>query len=200
VFRGLRLNKDKDNATIGNMDIGHLLAVRDSADELYSRAEVEVALDRLAAEIEAAIGDQDPLLLCVMTGALVVSSELFTRLNCPVQLDYLHATRYQGTRGGDELKWIAPPSQSLAGRTVLVVDDILDEGLTLASILRYCREQQARAVLSAVLIEKNHDRKHEDVRPDFVGLQVEDRYVFGCGMDYHGYWRNLKGIYAVRDN
>lgn len=199
MFRGLRRNKDKDNATIENMDIGHLLAVRDSADELYSCADVEAALDRLAADIEAAIGDKDPLLLCVMTGGLVVSSELFTRLSCPVELDYLHATRYQGTRGGDQLKWIAPPSRPLEDRTVLVVDDILDEGLTLAAILRYCREQRARAVYSAVLIEKNHDRKHEDVQPDFVGLQVEDRYVFGCGMDYHGYWRNLRGIYAVKD-
>jgi hypoxanthine phosphoribosyltransferase len=181
------------------MDIEHLLAVRDSADQLYSRAEVEQALDRLAAEIAAVVADQDPLLLCVMTGGLVVSSELFTRLDCPVQLDYLHATRYQGTRGGDELKWITPPSKPLAGRTVVVVDDILDEGLTLAAILRYCRDEQARVVYSAVLVEKNHDRKHEEVQPDFVGLQVEDRYVFGYGMDYHGYWRNLKGIYAVKD-
>jgi hypoxanthine phosphoribosyltransferase len=182
------------------MDTEHLLAVRDSADELYSRAQVEQALDRLAGEMETAIGGQDPLLLCVMTGGLVVSGELFLRLGCAVQLDYLHATRYQGTRGGDELKWITPPSQPLAGRTVLVVDDILDEGLTLAAILRYCRQQGARAVYSAVLVEKDHDRKHEDVRADFVGLQVEDRYVFGYGMDYHGYWRNLRGIYAVKDN
>ena len=181
------------------MDSLHLLAVRDSADQLHSAAEVERALDRLAAEIEVAIGDRDPLLLCVMTGGLVTSSELFTRLDCPVQLDYLHATRYQGTRGSDQLKWITPPSKPLAGRTVLVVDDILDEGLTLAAILQYCRDQQARAVYSAVLVEKLHDRKPENVRPDFVGLQVEDRYVFGYGMDYHGYWRNLKGIYAVKD-
>lgn len=182
------------------MDTEHIQAVRDSADELYSPAQVAEALDRLAAEIRAAIGDSDPLLLCVMTGGLIVTSELFTRLDGPAQLDYLHATRYQGTRGGAELKWITPPSQPLAGRTVLVVDDILDEGLTLAAILRYCREQQARAVYSAVLVEKDHDRKHPEVQPDFVGLSVEDRYVFGCGMDYHGYWRNLRGIYAVKDN
>lgn len=182
------------------MDIEHLLAVRDGADQLYSREQVEAALERLAGEIEAVIGDSNPLLLCVMTGGLVVASELFTRLRCPVQLDYLHATRYRGTHGGDELKWIAPPSQSLKGRTVLVVDDILDEGLTLAAILQYCREQEPLAVLTAVLVEKNHDRKHPDIQPDFVGLQVEDRYVFGYGMDYHGYWRNLRGIYAVKDN
>jgi len=83
---------------------------------------------------------------------------------------------------------------------VLVVDDILDEGLTLAAIIDYCHEQNARAVYSAVLVEKLHDRKPDDLRADYVGLHVEDRYVFGYGMDYHGYWRNLKGIYAVADN
>jgi hypoxanthine phosphoribosyltransferase len=182
------------------MDTEQILAVRESADELCSADEVAQALDRMAAEIATAIADQDPLLLCVMSGGLVVAGELFTRFDFPVQLDYLHATRYQGTQGTSKLKWITPPSQALAGRTLLVVDDILDEGVTLAAILHYCREQQARAVYSAVLVEKDHDRKHPDVQPDFVGLQVEDRYVFGCGMDYHGYWRNLKGIYAVKGN
>lgn len=182
------------------IDGEHLQAVRDSAELLFSEAEVSTVLDRLAASIQDAVGDQDPLMLCVMTGGLVTASELFTRMDCPVQLDYLHATRYQGTRGSNTLKWVAPPSQSLAGRTLVVVDDILDEGLTLAAIMQYCREQQARAVYSAVLVEKQHARKAQDLDPDFVGLQVDDRYVFGYGMDYHGYWRNLKGIYAIADN
>jgi hypoxanthine phosphoribosyltransferase len=151
----------------------------------------------MAGEIAQRIGAADPLLLCVMTGGLVPASELFTRLDFPLQLDYLHATRYQGTRGGAELKWVARPSQALRGRTVLVVDDILDEGLTLAAILAYCREQGAAAVYSAVLVEKLHQRKASGLRADFVGVQVEDRYVFGYGMDYHGYWRNVRGIYAV---
>ncbi|HED13834.1 MAG TPA: hypoxanthine-guanine phosphoribosyltransferase, partial [Gammaproteobacteria bacterium] len=168
-------------------------AVLENADQLFSQKEVEQALDRLASDIGQALGDQDPLLLCVMTGGLVPASELFTRLDFPVQLDYLHATRYQGTVGGNELKWITPPSQPLKGRTVLVVDDILDEGVTLAAILDYCREQGASAVYSAVLIEKMHDRKADGLQADFVGLQVEDRYVFGYGMDYHGYLRNVKG-------
>ncbi len=172
----------------------------EGADRLHSQQDVERALDRMAAEISQAIGDRDPVLLCVMTGGLIVSSELFTRLEFPVQLDYLHATRYQGTRGGPRLQWITKPSQPLAGRTVLVVDDILDEGLTLAAILDYCREQGAAAVYSAVLVEKRHERKASDQQADFVGLHIEDRYVFGYGMDYHGYLRNVKGIYAVADS
>lgn len=178
----------------------NIQAVLENADQLFSQKEVEQALDRLAGDIKRTLGNQDPLLLCVMTGGLVPASELFTRCDFPVQLDYLHATRYQGTVGGAELKWITAPSQSLDGRTVLVVDDILDEGLTLAAILDYCRAQGARAVYSAVLVEKLHERKADGLRADFVGLQVEDRYVFGYGMDYHGYLRNVKGIYAVADS
>ena len=174
--------------------------VLDSADRLYDQASVEAALDRLAEEIGARVGDQDPLLLCVMTGGLVPAAELFTRLRFPVQLDYLHATRYRGGTRGHDLQWICPPSQPLKDRTVLVVDDILDEGLTLAAILEYCREQGARAVYSVVLVEKLHERRAGDLQADFVGLQVEDRYVFGYGMDYHGYLRNLRGIYAVAES
>ena len=183
-----------------NVDHDQLLAVRRAAELIYSQAEVDKALDAMARAIEAEMQGCDPLMLCVMTGGLITTSELFTRLGCPVQLDYLHATRYVANKGGDKLQWITRPSQPLAGRTVLVVDDILDEGLTLAAILEYCHEEGARAVYSAVLVEKLHQRKLEGLRPDFVGLEVEDRYVFGYGMDYHGYWRNLKGIYAVKDN
>lgn len=174
-----------------------VMQVLENADRLFSQQEVEQALDRMAADISKTMGDRDPLLICVMTGGLVATSELFIRLDFPVQLDYLHATRYQGTRGGAELSWITPPSQSLQGRTVLVVDDILDEGLTLAAILGFCRAQNASEVYSAVLVEKLHERKAADLKADFVGLQVEDRYVFGYGMDYHGYLRNVRGIYAV---
>ena len=183
-----------------SIDSDRVQQVLENADQLCSQAEVEAALDRMAVDIGQAIGRRDPLLLCVMTGGLIVSSELLTRFAFPVQLDYLHATRYQGTQGGEVLKWISRPSQTLRGRTVLVVDDILDEGLTLAAILEDCREQEAQAVYSAVLVEKIHTRKAADLRADFVGLRVEDRYLFGYGMDYHGYLRNVKGIYAVADS
>jgi hypoxanthine phosphoribosyltransferase len=183
-----------------SIDTDKAQEVLESADRLVSQEEVEAALDRMAADIGRVIGAREPLLLCVMTGGLIVSSELFTRLRFPVQLDYLHATRYQGTQGGKVLKWITRPSQTLEGRTVLVVDDILDEGLTLAAILDYCREQGAEAVYSAVLVEKIHARKAGDLQADFVGLRVEDRYLFGYGMDYHGYLRNVKGIYAVAED
>ncbi|MDD3519110.1 MAG: hypoxanthine-guanine phosphoribosyltransferase [Chromatiales bacterium] len=169
------------------------------ADCLHDESAVQAALDRMAADITARLGDSNPLVLCVLTGGVVAAGHLLTRLHFPLQLDYLHATRYRGaTRGGDELHWLAHPRVALAGRSVLVVDDILDEGHTLAGILEHCREQGAREVLCAVLVEKLHDRRNPHATAEFIGLTVPDRYVFGYGMDYREYLRNAPGIYAVK--
>lgn len=170
------------------------------ADELYSPAQVNAALDRMAQEIRARLAGTDPIVHCVMTGGLIPAGHLLTRLDFPLHIDYLHATRYRGETRGGELHWITRPALPFAGRTVLVIDDILDEGLTLAAILAYLREQGAAAVYSAVLVKKLHDRRPAHLTADFVGLEVEDRYVFGCGMDFHGYHRNLLGIYAAQDD
>lgn len=172
--------------------------VHAEADQLYSPEQVEAALDRMAAAIGAELGARDPIVICVMTGGLIPAGHLLTRLDFPLHIDYLHATRYRGGTRGGELNWITRPLLPFAGRTVLVIDDILDEGLTLAAIQEELRTQGAAAAYSAVLVKKQHDRRPAHVTADFVGLEVVDRYVFGCGMDYHGYHRNLPGIYAVR--
>lgn len=92
-----------------------------------------------------------------------------------------------------------PPMIEFRDRPVLIIDDILDEGHTLAAIIDYCREQGAASVQCAVLVDKQHERKaRPDLKADYVGLEVEDRYIFGYGMDYQGYWRNAPGIYAVK--
>jgi hypoxanthine phosphoribosyltransferase len=173
------------------------LRVRAEADLLYPGPAVEAALDRMAGRIAEGLGGSDPLVLCVLSGAVVAVGKLLPRLDFPLTLDCLHATRYRDTTHGGELDWRVRPRVPLAGRTVLVVDDILDEGLTLAAILGYCRAQGAREVRTAVLVDKRRERQVE-VTPDFVGLTVPNRYVFGYGMDYHGYWRNAPGIYAVK--
>jgi len=179
--------------------LSEIEAVRSNADLIFDRDAVCKAYDRMAAQITETLAGTNPVMLCVMSGGLVPAGELFTRLDFPLELDYIHATRYRGTQGGPELNWIAHPSLSLQGRSVLVVDDILDEGVTLAAILDFCGDQGAEDVHSAVLVEKLHDRKTPGLKADFIGLTVEDRYVFGCGMDYHGYWRNLAGIYALAE-
>jgi len=170
------------------------------AELLYPEHAVETALDRLAAAITDRLQNCDPLVLVVMNGALIPAGLLLSRLDFPLQIDYLHATRYcSGTRGGT-LNWIARPSVTVANRTVLVVDDIFDEGITLKAILDELWREGAREVFSAVLINKIHDRKEFGLEVDFVGLEVADRYVFGYGMDYKEYLRNVRGIYAIKDS
>jgi hypoxanthine phosphoribosyltransferase len=173
------------------------LEVLRNADQLYSAAEVQAALDRLATAVTKRFQGLDPLMLVVMHGGLIPAGALFARLDFPFHIGYVHVTRYQGVLSGGALHWLAPPSAAVAERDVVVVDDIFDEGATLKAIARELRRSGARSVHTAVLVDKRHDRKVADFRANFVGLEVEDRYVFGCGMDYKEYWRNLPAIYAL---
>lgn len=174
------------------------MEVFNAADCLHDAAAIDSALAAMAQAIDQELRDSNPLVITVMQGGLIPAGMLLPRLNFPLQIDYLHATRYRGATSGGEIHWLVRPETPLEGRTVLLIDDIFDEGHTLAAIDHYCREAGAERVCSAVLANKRHDRK-ADYRPDFIGLEVEDRYVFGCGMDYKEYLRNAPGIYAVSD-
>lgn len=165
---------------------------------LYTRQEIEAALDKMATEIEAKLEGSNPLLLCVMVGGLIPAGNLLPRLDFPLELDYIHATRYGDKLQGGELEWLVKPKISLKDRVVLIVDDILDGGLTLTAILDYCKAQGAKEVYSAVLLDKQQTRVPGGLpKADFTGITMEDGYVFGYGMDYKGYLRNASGIYVV---
>lgn len=172
--------------------------VMQEADCIHDQKTVEQALDRMAEAISADLGDKCPLVLAVMNGGMLPASYLITRLNFPLTLDYLHATRYQEDTSGHELVWQHTPNRSLQNRHVLIIDDILDEGHTLAAIHQHCLAQNPASLHSAMLMQKMH---HRGVRPplDYIGLEVPDRYVFGCGMDYKGFWRNKLAVYAVKN-
>ena len=167
---------------------------------LYSQDDVESALDRMAAAITKQLADTNPILMCVMQGGLIVTGKLAARLPFVLQLDYLHATRYHDQTRGSDLQWKSQPTLSLENRVVVLVDDILDEGETLFQVREYCFDQGCKDVFTAVLIDKQHDRRSAPVKADFVGLQAEDFYLFGYGMDYKGYLRNAAGIFAIDES
>ena len=131
-----------------------------------------------------------------MNGGLVPAGWLLPKFRFFFELDYIHATRYRGNTIGQELHWLAKPHKSLQGRDVLLVDDILDEGITLREIVDFCRKEGARRVRTAVLVQKDLGRDAA-LKADHVGLTVENRYVFGCGMDYKEYFRHLPALYAL---
>ena len=173
--------------------------VYDEAECLFERHQVEAAIAQMAEAITAQLAEKDPLVLAVMSGAMIPAGILLSHLDFPLQIDYLHASRYRGETSGGELHWRVRPRYALRGRVVLIIDDILDEGLTLQAIIESCREQGAAEVYSAVLVRKQHQR-NIGIAADFVGLEVEDRYLFGYGMDYKEYLRNAPGIFAVNDH
>lgn len=182
------------------IDIEEVHRAMREADCLATPAEVAAALDRMAVDITAALADTNPLVYTVMNGGLIFAGRLLSRLHFPLETSYLHASRYgQQLQGKSLLDWRVRPTQDLKGRTVLVLDDILDEGHTLKAICQHLNDEGAARVLTAVMVHKVHDRKAvPGMRADFSGLDIADRYLFGCGMDYKGYWRNAPGIYALK--
>jgi hypoxanthine phosphoribosyltransferase len=173
-------------------------AFLENSDLVTSAAEVEAAIRRVAGEIEQKLKDCYPLVLVVMGGAVVFAGQLLPRLRMPLDLDYVHATRYGTATSGGGIEWRVPPPTAVRGREVLVVDDILDGGQTMAAIRDRLLQLGAAGFRCAVLVEKRL-QKARPVAADFVGIRIPDRFVFGCGMDAKGYWRNLPEIRALRE-
>jgi hypoxanthine phosphoribosyltransferase len=167
-----------------------------TSEEIVSAADVETSIRKMAIEIKDAMGDSFPLLLSVMGGAAVFTGMLLPHLDFPLEFDYVHLTRYRNTTQGGEMHWRVAPAESVKDRIVLVIDDILDEGQTMAAIRDRIVGMGAKEFKSAVLCEKTIPQA-KPLRPDFCGFEVPDRYVFGCGMDVKGYWRNLPTIRAL---
>lgn len=176
-------------------------AIMAQSEEIIPPEAIVRAYDEMAEAITQQLSERDLLIFVVLNGALIPAGHLLTRLSFPFTLGYLHASRFQGAlEGGQEVTWRVAPSLPVAGRTVLVVEDIFDEGHTFKSIVTRLKEEGAAAVYSAALVNKVHNRKVPNFNVDFVGLDVPDRYIFGCGMDYNEYWRNLPGIWAVKES
>jgi hypoxanthine phosphoribosyltransferase len=173
--------------------------VLETADLVCPAADVSGAVERLAREITARLADSFPLVLCVMRGGVVFTGQLLPRLRFPLELDYIELTRYGDATRGGEVAWKVAPGASVADRDVLVLDDILDEGNTLAAIRDRLVASGASRVLCAVFAEKDTGRP-KPIRADFTGVRLPNRYVFGFGMDVRGAWRNLPEIYALKED
>ena len=180
------------------MNRDEALALLANAELVVPPEDVTAAVERVARAVAMRLSGEFPVVLAIMGGAAVFCGQLLPRLTFPLEFGAIEVTRYgRGTTGRD-IEWRLAPKDDVAGRTVLVVDDILDEGITLAAVRDKLLAQGARAVLSAVFADKDLGRE-KPIRADFVGVTVPDRYVFGFGMDAYGLWRNLPAIYALKD-
>ena len=180
------------------MDIKEANDLLAGAEVIHSAETVAAAVTRVAGEITEKLGDTNPLLLCVMSGGVPFAGQLMTQLHFPLEFDYMHVTRYGQETSGGALSWRAAPWTSVKDRTVLILDDILDEGVTLAAIVERMKQLGAKACYTAVATDKLNG-KTKPIKADFVALTVPDRFVFGYGMDVRGTWRNLPAIYAMKE-
>jgi hypoxanthine phosphoribosyltransferase len=179
-------------------DVDKAWAFLEDSELIASAAEVQSAVQRLAAEIERKLGKSYPLVLAVMGGAVVFAGQILPLLRFPLDFDYIHASRYGVMTRGAGIEWRVSPSQLAKGRAVLVLDDILDHGETMNAIRNRLLELGAHGFHCAVLVEKILATP-KPIKPDFVGLRIPDRFVFGCGMDAKGFWRNLPEIRAMKE-
>jgi hypoxanthine phosphoribosyltransferase len=181
--------EDKDRADIEE--------ARRSAVMLYSPQEIEAAIARMAGEAAAVVAGRDPVVLPIMLGGIFTAVRLCAYFDFPYELDRLELGRYGRSLRGGDLEWRVDPAVELGGRVVLLVDDVLDTGVTLAAVQGRLSALGVAAQYTAVLVVKEIREARERPAVDFRGVRCDDRYVFGCGMDYKGYWRGLPALYAV---
>ncbi len=174
--------------------------ILDKSKLLISKDQLYLSFDNIAFDITLQLKDSNPIVICVMNGGLMFTSELLKRLRFPLQLDYVHASRYgENITPGATLNWKKHPSIDLLNRNIILVDDVLDGGVTFARIRDYCLEKGAKSVNTVVMVDKKVDRDPTGLKSaDFSCVSVGDEYIFGFGLDYKGYWRNLPGIYALK--
>lgn len=162
---------------------------------------VQAAVARVAGELNERFGRPDspayPLVLGVMGGGVIFTGQLLPQLTFPLEYDFIHVSRYGDAQQGGKLEWKVVPRKNVRDRIVVVLDDILDEGETLAEVRRRLLEMGAADVVLAVFADKETGKK-KVANADLVGLTVPDRFVIGFGMDVEGYWRNLPEIRAVK--
>ncbi len=180
------------------MSIRDARKILEQAELLYSAEQVQTALHHVARQINESLADTHPLVLSVMGGAVVFSGQLLPLLDFPLDFDYVHVSRYGDARQGGAMHWKVEPRENVRGRVVLLLDDILDEGHTLAALTERVMALGAERCYSAVFADKQHGR-NKPVHADFVGMELPNRFVFGYGMDIEGAWRNLPAIYAVKE-
>jgi len=173
-----------------------------NAEEIVSADKVQAAVRHVADVLNQRFDKDEagefPLVLGVMGGAVVFTGHLLPQLAFPLEFDYIHVTRYGDLDRGGEVVWKVIPRQDVTGRTIIIVDDILDEGETLAHVKQRLLDMGAAEVILAVFADKELG-KVKPVQADIVGLTVPNQFVVGFGMDAHGYWRNLPGLWVIRD-
>ena len=164
---------------------------------LYSQQDIQKTIKKMAHHLNTDYKDKSVVFLTIMNGGMIFASDLCKELNLDMEMDYVQVSRYGTETHGGQLIWKHQCETNLKNKHVILVDDIFDEGYTLMAVDEWCKEQGAKSVKSAVLVTKSHDRGYADHQVDYFGLDVDDLYIFGYGMDYQEKLRHLVNIYYL---
>jgi len=175
----------------------HTIQIKDKQFSLsIPEVEIQAAVRRVAEDINRDIADKNPLFICVLNGAFMFAGDLMKTVNFPCEITFIKLSSYEGLYTTGAVKEIIGLNESVVGRNVVVVEDIVDTGITMERILSSLRAKGAKDIRVATFLQKP-DALQRDIRVDYVAMKIPNDFIVGYGLDYDGYGRNLKDIYTV---
>ncbi|MEZ5072023.1 MAG: hypoxanthine phosphoribosyltransferase [Bacteroidales bacterium] len=174
-----------------------IVHVHDKSFELFiPESEIQKRVSRIAAEMNRDLAGKDPIFLGILNGAFMFASDLYKQLDFPCQITFLKLASYSGTQSTGSVKQLIGINTDLKDRVVVVLEDIVDTGVTLETIIRQLSGYQPSEILVATLLHKP-EATVKEVKLDYVGLEIPNDFILGYGLDYDGYGRNYKEIYQL---
>ena len=171
--------------------------LRDKDFELFiTDAEIQAAVERMAQQIVLDMAGKRPLFVGILNGAFMFVADLMRALNGAYELTFARYSSYAGTSSTGVLQEVMPISVDVKGRTIILLEDIIDTGFTMSQVMAKLREQGAEEVRLATMLFKPESLK-VDLKPDYVGLQIPPAFIVGHGLDYDGLGRAYRDIYVI---
>ncbi len=157
---------------------------------------IQQEISRIAGQMNQDLAEKNPIFLGILNGAFMFASDLFKLITFPCQITFLKLASYEGVKTSGSVRQLIGISQDLKDRTVVLLEDIVDTGITLDTILRQLSGYEPKEILIATLLHKP-DALMKEIRLDYVGFEIPNEFVIGYGLDYNGYARNLPKIYTI---
>ncbi len=175
------------------------ITIKDKEFDIFITREVIAdAIDKIATKMSEDLKDRNPLFICVLNGSFMFASELMKRVNIPAEVSFVKMSSYVGTSSTGAVKEIYGLQEDISGRTVVIVEDIVDTGNTMKQMLDQLNAKNPKEILVSSLLLKP-EALVQDVPLNYIALEIPDAFVVGYGLDYDGYGRNLPDIYQVVD-
>ena len=165
-------------------------------EPMVSEEEIALAVERIASRIRQDYEGKDPVFLCVLNGSFIFAADLLRRTGIPCRVSFVKYASYAGTSSTQYVKNLVGLNEDLEGRDVIIVEDIVDTGLTISHLLKELAEKKPASVRIAAFCFKK-EAFRADFTIDYLGLEIPDVFVVGYGLDYDGYGRNLEGLYKI---